>query len=214
MPRFVHSSLLFLFIGLLAAQPTSAYEYPLSSGAVRDAYFLGKASAAKREAFFARYTRHLPLPRSGPYISLIRVETPFAFVVERTERSIPQLLAPDAQQAFYGKPMALRVHVRIDLTPSYGWQIPSPSGGVRLRSPDFWRKFSVELIQGRPIRPVARFGRPDYSFATKGSSSVLTGADIELEYNPQDVRSAPATVVVTAPDGRQVAATFDLRNLR
>ncbi len=214
MRRVVHSSFLVLLIGLFAAQPALAYEYPLSSNAIRDAYFLGKASAARREEFFAKYTQHFPRPKSGPYISLIRVETPFAYVVERTARSLPNLLAPDAQQMFLGKPIAFRIRVRIDLTPTYGWQVHSRTGGVRLRRANFWEHFSVALIQGKTIEPVAERGEPDYSFATEGSSSVLVGADIEMEYDPADVRSAPATIVVNAPDGQEIKASFNLRNLR
>ena len=219
MRRFVDNQLLVLLagllVGLLVVQPASAYEHPLSSDAVRDAYFIGKANASKREAFLAKYTQHFARPKDGPYISLIRVITPFAFVMERTARSVLGFYAPDAVQQFYGKPIAVRVRVRINLTPSYGWQVHSRNGGVRLRSPNFWRKFSVQLIHGnRVLPPAARRGQPDYSFATGGSSSVLTGADIEMEYDPAEVRSAPATVVVQEPDGRKIEATFNLANLR
>jgi hypothetical protein len=214
MRRPAHSLFLILLIGLFAAQPALAYEYPLSTEAIRDAYFLGKAGAAKREAFFAQYTQHLARPKSGPYISLIRIETPFSYVAERTARSVPNLLAPDAVQKFYGKPLPLRIRVRIDLTPTYGWQVQSSAGSLVLRSPDFWRDFDIRLIQRKTIPPVAEHGTPDYSFAGDGSSSVLVGADVELEYDPAAVRSAPATVVVDTPDGQQIEAAFDLANLR
>ncbi|HVB88307.1 MAG TPA: hypothetical protein VNK23_16720 [Candidatus Dormibacteraeota bacterium] len=215
MRHVVDSLFLILVAALLAAQPAAAYEHPLTSDAIRDAYFIGKTSASKREAFLSSYTRHFPRPDDGPYISLIRVITPFAYVVERTARSLPAIHAPDAVQEFYGKPIPVRFRVRIDLTPTYGWQVRSHDGGVRLRNPNFWRKFSVQVIQGKDtLQPVGERGEPDYSFATDGSSSVLMGADIEMEYDPADVRSAPVTVVVQAPDGQQMEATFNLANLR
>jgi len=216
MRRAVDSLFLIPLAAILAAQPAAAYEHPLTSDAVRDAYFIGKAGASKRESFLAKYTRHFSRPQSGPYISLIRLVTPFAYVVEHTARSLPAIHAPDAVQEFAGKPIPFRVRVRIDLTPTYGWQARSPGRGVRLRNPNFWRKFNVQLIQGQGVvvQPVAERGEPDYSFATEGSSSVLMGADIEMEYDPADVRSAPATVIVQAPDGQQVEATFNLANLR
>jgi hypothetical protein len=214
MRRTAHFTLLILLIGLFAAQPAVAYDYPLSPNAIRDAYFLGKASPAKREAFFANYTRHFVRPKSGPYISLIRVITPYAYVVERTAR-LYNLTAPDAQQQFYRKPIALRVRVHISLTPTYGFQVRSPDGGMTLRSPDFWRDFKVRLIQrGNMIQPLAARGAPDYAFAGEGSSSVLVGADINVQYDPARVRSGPATIVVDAPDGQQITATFDLSSLR
>lgn len=215
MLRVVNGLSLLLLIGLFAGQPMVAYEYPLSSNSVRDAYFLGRANPSKREAFFANYTEHLPRPKSGPYISLIRVITPYAYVVERTARSLPNLRAPDAQQKFYGKPIALRIRVHIDLTPTYGWQTRSRSGGVALRSANFWRDFTVRLVQRRSvIQPLAQRGAPDYAFAAEGSSSVLVGADIDVQYDPSKIRSAPATVVVSTPDGQQIAANFDMSKLR
>jgi len=214
MQRAAHALFLTLLIAMVAAQPAIAYEYPLTPDAIRDAYFLGKSSASKREAFFAQYTEHFSRPKSGPYISLVRVITPFAFVVERTAR-MPNLRAPDAQQKFYGRRIALRIRVHIDLTPTYGWQLRSKDGAVVLRSPDFWREFNVQLIQHRKIvPPLAKYGTPDYAFATEGASSVLVGADINVQYDPADVRSAPVTIVVSAPDGQQVAATFDLSAFR
>ncbi len=210
-----HSLFLILLIGLFAAQPAVAYEYPLSPDAIRDAYFLGKASAAKRQGFFATYTQHFRRPTSGPYISLIRVITPYAYVVERTARSVPNLLAPDAQQKFFGKPIAIRIRVHIDLTPTYGWQVRSRSGGVALRGAHFWKDFNVRLVQrGTTIRPMAELGQPDYAFATAGTSSVLVGADINMQYDPSEVRSGPVTVVVNTPDGQQINATFDLSKVR
>jgi hypothetical protein len=215
MRRPVHPLFFISVIGLLSAQPAFAYEHPLSSVAVRNAYSLGKASASKREAFFAMYTRTFARPKSGPYISRIRVVTPYAYVVERTARALTNLLAPDAQQEFYGKPIALRVLVHIGLTPSCGWQVRSKHGGVALRNTNFWRDFTVRLIQhGATIQPIGERGTPDYAFAAAGSASVLVGADIDVQYDPSEVRSAPATVLVSAPGEQQAQATFALANLR
>jgi hypothetical protein len=214
MRRTAHSLFVILLIGLFAVQPVAAYEYPLSPQTIREGYFLGKASADKREAFFAQYTKRFPQPESGPYISRVRVTTPYAYVVERTTH-LPNLLAPDAQQEFCGKPISLRIQVHIDLTPTYGWQIRSPDGGVTLRGSDFWKDFNVRLIQDKTaIRPLEQRGEPVYSFASERTSSVLIGADIELEYDPKDVQSAPATVAVKTPEGQKIKATFDLAKLR
>ncbi len=214
MRSWVFSLFVILLIGLFASQPAVAYEHPLSPEAIRDAYFLGKAGADKREAFFAQYTKYFPQPETGPYISRVRITTPYAYVVERTAR-LPNLLAPDAQQEFYGKPIALRIQVHIDLTPTYGWQIRSPDGGVTLRSSDFWKNFDVLLVQHKiAIQPVGKSGEPDYSIASEETSAVLIGADIELEFDPKDVQSAPATVIVKTPEGQKIKATFDLAKLR
>ncbi len=71
-----------LLLALIIVQPALAFDYPLSPEAIREAYFLGKASPEKRNAFFEPYRQNLPVPKTGPNVALIEVETPFAFVVD------------------------------------------------------------------------------------------------------------------------------------
>lgn len=201
-------------IALVIAQPATAYEYPLSSEAIRDAYFLGKASADKRRAFFAQYTRHLSMPKTGPFVAVVRVETPYAVIVQHTARMVSNYFAQDAEEEFFGKPGIFRVRVRIDLTSSYGWEIRVPSGGIRFRSDDFWRDFKIRLVQHSAIEPLSVRGQPIYSLASDGFPSILLGANVDLDYDAKMIPSGPITVVVDAPDGQHVTATFDLANLR
>jgi len=195
---------------LAVALPALAYDYPLSSEGVREAYMLGKADSAKRAEFFAKYTQQPPLPKTGSHVAMIRLETPFAVVVEHTTQ-MPNYYAPDAAQEFEGKPGIFRVHVQIDLTDSYAAQLPSMSGGVRLRPSDFWQDFKIRLIQGKEIHAHATHGTPTY---LEGDGSILTGAEVDLEYDPAKVKSDDATVEVITPDGEDVKATFDLATLR
>ncbi|MGA8012997.1 MAG: hypothetical protein WB949_11280, partial [Candidatus Acidiferrales bacterium] len=52
-----------LLLAVLIANPALAYNYPLSSEAIREAYFLAKASFDKRQAFFEPYRHNLPVPK-------------------------------------------------------------------------------------------------------------------------------------------------------
>ena len=85
------------------ALPALAYDYPLSAEAVREAYMLGKSDSAKRDEFFAKYTQHPPLPKTGPYVEMIQLETPFAVVVEHTAQKL-NYYAPDAAEEFGASP--------------------------------------------------------------------------------------------------------------
>jgi hypothetical protein len=124
----------------------------------------------------------------------------------------PHFSVPEA--AVTNEEIALR-WVHMELTATYGWQVRSPDRGVTLRSPNFWKDFRVRLVQDKKvIRPLAQRGEPAYSIASAGTSSVLIGADVELEYDPEDVQSAPVTVVVKTPEGQKIKATFDLAKLR
>jgi hypothetical protein len=207
----IRFALSLIFSALLIAPPAPAYEFPLSSEAIRDAYFLGKASANKRAESLARYTVYLPMPKSGPYVAMVVFETPYVIVAERTARAVSNYFAPDAVEEFLGKPAVCRVRVRIYLTSSYSWQMPSPPGSVRFRPDDFWREFSIRLMQeGQEIAAKASSGSPLYSL----DLGVLTGAEVDLDYNAAKIQAAPATVEVDTPDGQHVQTTFDLARLR
>jgi hypothetical protein len=142
---------------------------------------------------------------------MMQLETPFAFVVERTEQAL-NYYAPDAAAEFTGKPAVFRLRVQIDLTDSYGPIDSSNPHAVHIRAGDFWRNFPIRLIQGREIRPQKVHGNPNYFYGTSGGG--LTGAEVGLEYDAAKIQSAPVTVEVTTPDGQDVKATFDLGTLR
>lgn len=198
---------------LLVALPVFALEYPLSPEAIREAFFLGKKDAQKRATFLAQYTQTLPMPETGPHVAMIQFETPFAVIVKRVSQEL-NMLAPDAQEEFLGKPAACRVFVEIDLTTSYSAQLSSPSGGVRLRSSDFWKDFTFQLMQDDKKIPADSVrGQPFYTGSAQ-LPSVLTGAYVTLEYDAEKITSGPIEVKVGTPDGQDISATFDLDTLR
>ena len=97
----------------------------------------------------------------------------------------------------------------MNVTPTY---LPSPFASCRsgLRPADFWRDFSIRLIQAeQQLQPQEVTGRQLYSF--RGS---LVGTDVELEFDASQVNSAPATVEVLTPDGQRVKVALDLEKLR
>src|ERR1700722_771503 len=98
---------------ILVAQTVAAYEYPLSSEAIRQAYFLGSGDPDKRTLFFEKYTKRYPVPKSGVYVGLIEFETPYVQVAERIAQNVSGYHAPDAVQEYLGKPATCRVRVEI-----------------------------------------------------------------------------------------------------
>jgi len=198
---------------LAVALPAFAYEYPLSDSAIRDAYFLGKSSNDKMSELFEKYTQRPPVPKKGPHIASVILETPYVGVVEHS-REMLNYSAPAAEKDFLGKPAVFRLRVQIDLTDSYGWQIPSPAGTIHMRPDDFWKDFTVRLVQKEEIPSKSLSGTPIYSFGGDGGSSVLTGATIELTYDAEKIQSEDAKVEVLAPDGEEIEVTFDLAALR
>jgi hypothetical protein len=149
MRRSPHRITSVLLAGCLGASSAFSYDTELSSTAVREAYFLGQRHGKDTRDFLAPYSRHLPLPKSGPYISGIRLLTPFAPVVEFSNQ---QSLGYSAQQAWLdyrarGDSIVLEMH--IEFTPTYNQFDAQHSsihaarrGGITLRTEDFLAGFS------------------------------------------------------------------------
>lgn len=188
-------------------RPAVAYEFPLSSEAIREAYFLGKANPAKRAEFFEKYTHHMAMPKSGPHVAWIAIETPIACVVDRVARMPLNYHAQEAEQDFLGGPGCFRVRLEVDLAPTY----PDPKAVTALPT-DFWQDFQVYLRQRGEISPRSVHGQPIYNEDTLlGFTSATTRLDSDVKrIDP----AAPATIEVDTPDGQRVRTTFDLARLR
>ncbi|HEY6904832.1 MAG TPA: hypothetical protein VI216_11035 [Candidatus Acidoferrales bacterium] len=194
-------------LSVVCARPLLAFAYPLSSQAIREAYFLAAGDPSKRLEFFEKYKHRMPTPISGPDVSLIEVQTPFACIVDEIAGRISNYHAADAERDYLGKPGCFRVHVEIDFSPTW----PQPTDTAATRS-DFWKRFKVRLKQRSEISPRSIRGRPIYN-----TDALLgfTGATIDLEYNVRKIDpSAITTVDVDTPDGQQVETTFNLNSLR
>ena len=202
-------NLIFLVFLTLWASSSFACKSPLSSEDIREAYFIGARRAVAAQ-FLEQYTRRFPLPQNGPRIGMIRLETPYAQVVQRAEEAL-NYYAPDAVQEFLGKPAVFRLRVQIYFTPSYSALVRATHGRVTVRAASFWREFKIMLLQGAEIKPERVAEQPLYS---NGEHSRWEGAEVELDYPAAAIRSESAEVEVLDPDGRETTATFDLAQLR
>jgi hypothetical protein len=211
--RALASAILILALALGIAITAAAFEYPLSSTAIRDAYFLGNRNDEQTADYFSKYAHRFPVPKTGPYVEEIGLETPFTQVARHSQATL-NYHAPSAVEEFQGKPLPLRVHVDIVLTPSYS-PIPESTGANLYQwVPDFWNDFKVQFIQDKKEIPATnRRGGPTYAYADFGTPWV-TGARIELEYDPEKIESDPVDIDVLTPDGQKIEATFDLGRLR
>jgi hypothetical protein len=208
---------------VLLASPVFAFDPTLSDEAVREAYFLGQRHDQTTESFLQKYVRHLPLPETGPHISHVTFLTPYANAVHLSSMNLLGTSAQDALAISKKSNKILRVFVYIDFTASYGALIETPTGsrsgapqGYKFRSPDFWRDFSYRLFQhDQAVPPVSIEGEATYSFASEGTSSVLTGAVVTMYFDASSIDSAEeADVVVDTLNNQQTVATFDLAALR
>jgi hypothetical protein len=124
-PRF---GLSIFLVALLIAPPSLAFDDPLSSTSIRDAYMLGNRKDFKTAEYFARCKHLLPMPESGPHVAAISVETPYGQVVEIGEADLNTDIQ-GAEQRLADKTFPFIVRVGVDLTNTY----PGPPPGIRVR---------------------------------------------------------------------------------
>jgi hypothetical protein len=204
---------IFAFIVILGmALPALAFDYPLSSTSIRDAYFFGKRHTSVTTAPFKQYTHFLPAGQSAARVQAISLETPFVQVAERSGAAF-NYYAQDAAQEFTDQDLPFRVLVTVDLSGAYPQSKSSRPNFLGFPVPDFCRAFDVQLVQSKPIPEKSRRVYLLYSDGATGFNGI-TGAVLELDYDAEAIDSTDTTIKVATPDGQQVETTFDLTQLR
>jgi hypothetical protein len=199
----------FLFFAL----PTLAFDYPLSETSIRDAFLTGNGN--RNSELFVKYVHSFSAPDSGPYVASIRLETPYEEVAQRGATA-SNYHAEEAEQEFLGKKLPFRVAVEIQFTPTYPEPQNRESNGAYslLQSlPDYQNDFQIDVSQDNAIAPLSSRA---YLASSNFSNTIwgIQGIVIEQEFDPEKIDSSDLTVNVRTPDGQDVAATFDLSQLR
>jgi hypothetical protein len=200
---------------MLIALPALAYQYPLSSSDIRNAYLLGYAKDLNTTNFFAQYTRQFPIPESGPHIATITLKTPYGQLVELGQSALnADVQGAEEEYASRKLPFLVQVSV-VDVAPAYPGASASDAATLGLPLPDFQRDFPARLVQdGREIAVGSTQVYLLYSDSSLNTYAV-SGAIIEFKYDPENVDpDDEVTFEVHTPDDQQVQATFDLGRLR
>ena len=222
MPTHTRSFFCVLLAVLLAVPPSSAFNSPLSDEAIREAYFLGQRHDGSFARLLDKYSRHLPAPKSGPYIRSITFLTPFAKLVHYSDAFVGNYSAQQAALDHSAHPETVEITVEILLTGSYGPIIAQPASprsdkpqAYQLRSHDFWKDFQAEVFEGDEIREPAHFtGKPTVQCSRYGYNCNLIGATLHLEFPAAAFNSDSATIQVIPSEGPKVSVDFDLTALR
>lgn len=199
---------------LLVVLPTFAFDDPLTSTTIRDAYMLGNRKDFKTAEFFARYKHVLPAAETGPHVAAISVETPYGQIVELGEAALNTDIQ-GAEEEWTGKTFPFIVRVGIDLTDTYPGPPPWNPRAPGLPLPNFERDFEIQLVQNEKRIP-ARSSQV-YLLYSDGVANTyqISGAIIELRYDTKSVDPySEATITVHTPDDQHVETSFDLGQLR
>jgi len=208
-----------LLLALIAMQG-AAYDHPLGSHAIREAYFIG--SENRFAEVLSNYTKNLPAPTTGPHVAQIEVRTPFAQIIVSSHEHSVGYSSMSAERDYRKNPDTVQVRVQIVSTATYAIgsqgtvsEIIAPhscQGVQRVNSvedcfPDF--RFGFQQEQ-QNIKPKSFYGVPK----DRGDPSILIGADIRFTFSKADIASVPFRITVSTPDGQKVSAEFDLATLR
>ena len=222
MPTFARPALSLVLAALLLVSPSLAFNSPLSDEAIREAYFLGQRHDGTFPRLLDKYSKHLPSPKSGPYIRSITFLTPFAQLVHYSDAFVGNYSAQQAALDHRGHQETIEITVEILLTDSYGAIIATPASArsgapqtYQLRSHDFWKDFQVQVFERDEIRAPAHFtGEPNVLCSRYGAYCNLIGATLHLEFPATAFNSDSATIHVIPPEGPEVWVDFDLTALR
>jgi len=212
-----------LFLIAVVVTSAAAYDHPLESSAIRDAYFLG-ADNHQSVQFFSAYVKALPATKSAPYVTQIEVRTPFGQVVQSAREHSVGYSAEQAEQDYLQNQNRVQVRVQILFAPAFAGsnivQPPAACQGVnRMNSAlDCFHGFGFRFSQSsqdkaKSIQPRETYGVPIYCDGG-GSGAGFNGGDIWFTFRASQIASAPLHVSVTRPDGEEFSADFDLATLR
>jgi hypothetical protein len=184
---------------ILLVVPAAAYDFPLTSSAIRDAYFLGTRQAGQGLAFLPEYTQFIPTLTVGAgLVSRVHIETPFFQAAGYASKSI-NYTAQDAVRDFHDKPVVLRMVLEI----CYRVDAPSPN--------------SIKIVvqqNDKEIVPKSDERSAFFPVTDPYTRMPSVGEIARLEFDPQKFDSSTLTILVDTPDGQHAAAKFDLFRLR
>ena len=207
----------FLLLALIAAS-AAAYDHPLGSHTIREAYFIG---ASNYPQGLAGYIKSLPVPKTGAHVAEMEVRTPFAQVIVMSHEHSVGYSAQQAAQDYRKNPDTVQVRMQILNTATFALASPaaspqSPCGGAqRMNSvQECFRGFRFLFSKGKEeIKPKSSYGVPVNFYTGHGTSGSI-GGNIWFVFSANDIASAPFRVTVVTPDGQEVSAEFDLAALR
>jgi hypothetical protein len=195
--RHLRPILLCLALALSLAVPVNAYDFPLTSNAIRDAYFLGTRAGGLGESFLADYRKTIADLHVAEFTSFVQVETPFVQVALRSGKAL-NYSAQDAVRDFLDKPASFRLHLEIC------YMLDAPPDAIK-----------IKLIQNKKeIVPDSQKRAAFYPPTDAYTSSSAIGESLDLEIRPERIESSTLTIHIDTPDGRSTNVNLDLQVLR
>lgn len=204
----------------------NAYDKQLDSKAIHEAYILGQRNDKSTGDFLAAYLSQITESQNDVHIAQIELLTPYAQIVDDSRQKSAERYSEDqAIQDYKSHENTLKVNVTMMLPSAFpkaaeSKEVPTPRAATgsqksAIRPENFWQNFQFNLKQnGKTVASRKISNQPVHSTATNNAPAVLTGENVWLEFDVNDVASDLTTVEVVTPEGKVIKATFDLKKLR
>jgi hypothetical protein len=204
----------------------NAYDKQLDPHAIHEAYILGQRNDKSTGDILANYLTEITEAQNDVHIAQIELLTPFAQIVDVCrQKAADRYTEEQANQDYKAHGNTVKVNVTLMLPSAYpkaaeSKEVPTPppatgSEKSAIRPENFWQNFQFNLKQNGKTIPSRRISnQPIHSTATNNAPAVLTGENVWLEYDVNDVASDLTIVEVVTPQGKVIKATFDLKKLR
>ena len=206
--------LLVLLISVGFSTSSCAFDWPLSTELIRDAYFFGRNSDRGKVAkFLGDYVRVFQSGSGNLFPARIEIRTPFQRIVQRSSENQVDYSAQQAAIDYQAEDSAVEVRVYLvydNSFPDDSELYADDKGRIRDRKEEFWRNYKIRVTQESLVEPREVEGTPRYDCCGGG----LSGARVRLKFDSSRLASAKTLVEVTAPDGRSIVADFPLDRLR
>jgi len=192
--------------------PGCAYEYPLSSDAIREAYFLGSGQKGKDADFYAQYSHSLGDPEKDPPGSIVTIHTPYLQIAEHS-RDTANYHAQDAEKDFFEKPAEFRVFLDAYYKPV--GRAASDASKAESEGSDPLRGLKIKLIQHKKeIAWRVVESTPFFPFHNAKTGAERDGEHVELACDAVMIDSSVLTIKIEMPDGQDFATEFDLTEIK
>jgi hypothetical protein len=194
---------------LFAASALFAYHRHLDESDIMSAYSLGKSADFNQYA--ARYVKVFP-NTPGVHVTRLGVRTPFYNLVQLRHEQASGPSEMDFRDAYLAHPDTSFVAVISVSTPA------NPPPGLNSAGSPFWRQFKFEVSQSDVVPPRGISAAPivftAYNDPGQGTYDMVTGAEMYLYYEVEDIDSGTLHLTVKNPDGTTASVDFDLDKLR
>jgi hypothetical protein len=167
-----------------------AYDYPLTSDQIRNAYLRGTEAGTARDQFFAAYRQEIPSLQTDGYTSNVAISTPYLQIAEAGKGD--QNRDPEgAVSRFLDRKLEFHVDALI-------YYLQPESGSPHVRIAVIQNRKEVQMYEEKERDPQNPSDSPPDNYVV----GTNIGEEVFLACDAAKISSDPLKIVIDTPGGR------------